>query len=188
MIEVRVSIGLFDDLEKAELIRMQLGALPRIGEAVLMTPELKRLADKRRKEWGVHPDTHVNIVKRIGYDREATPVLMLSTHPSLLNIGCIQPNGEMFELPLAVVPRVGEQVITPDETVMYIEAVTYTDWKIFLQLSERVVLQEVRIADTSVPVEIINGGPIEVYDRQLERDIDVHVTNRTLHVENSRDY
>lgn len=73
----------------------------------------------------------------------------------------------MFELPLAVVPRVGEQVVTPDETVMYIEAVTYTDWKIFLQLSERVVLQEVRIADTSVPVEIINGGPIEVYDRQL---------------------
>lgn len=65
MVEVRVSIGLSDRAENLEYIRMQLGGMPRIGESILMTPELEKIAAKRRQKWGLPPDTHVNIVKRI---------------------------------------------------------------------------------------------------------------------------
>ena len=41
MVEVRVSIGLSDRAENLECIRMQLGGMPRIGESILMTPELE---------------------------------------------------------------------------------------------------------------------------------------------------
>lgn len=78
--------------------------MPRIGESILMTPELEKIAAKRRQEWGLSPDTHVNIVKRIGYDREPTPILMLSTHPSLLVITCIDEQARSFHSPARSFP------------------------------------------------------------------------------------
>ena len=190
MIEVRVSIGLSDRAENLECIRMQLGGMPRIGESILMTPELEKIATKRRQEWGLPPDTHVNIVKRIGYDREPTPILMLSTHPSTLVITCIDELGKEFSLPFSVVPRVGEQVISPKDEVFFVKNVIYGQRIILLELSSKEVVAETRIIpdNNPMPVEVANPHPVEVYCSQLDRGIDVNVTNSTLYVQGERDY
>lgn len=188
MIDVRVTVGIYDDLKNAEVIRMQLGALPRIGEALLMTPELKRMADKKIKEWNLAPDTRVNYVKCIAYDQQPTPVLMLSTNPKLINMDCIMEDRKTtFGLNVPSIPRIGEQIVTPQEEYRYVENIIYTPWMIYAQLSVQEVLPLTRIADdTPVLVEVANNSPIEVDVRQIDREIDVNVTNTTLYVEGSR--
>lgn len=190
MVEVRVSIGLSDRAENLECIRMQLGGMPRIGESILMTPELEKIAAKRRQEWGLPPDTHVNIVKRIGYDREPTPIIMLSTHPSTLVITCIDELGKEFSLPSSVVPRVGEQVVSPKDEVFFVKNVIYAQRIIILELSSKEIVPEIRIASDNSPmqVEVANQYPVEVYCSQFDRGIDVNVTNSTLYVQSERDY
>ena len=41
MIDVRVTIGIYEDLSQARVFRMKLGSLPRIGESVLLSGEIK---------------------------------------------------------------------------------------------------------------------------------------------------
>ena len=115
---------------------------------------------------------------------------MLSTHPSTLVITCIDELGKEFSLPFSVVPRVGEQVISPKDEVFFVKNVIYGQRIILLELSSKEVVAETRIIpdNNPMPVEVANPNPVEVYCPQLDRGIDVNVTNSTLYVQGERDY
>ena len=50
--------------------------------------------------------------------------------------------GKEFSLPTSVVPRVGEQVISPKDEVFFVKNVIYTGHLILLQLSSKEVVAE----------------------------------------------
>lgn len=135
MIDVRVTIGIYETLKDAEVVHMRLGALPRIGETLLMTPELKKMADKKIKEWNMDPYTRVNYVKCIAYDQQPTPVLMLSTNPNLVNVDCFAEGQKTFTLSLPSVPRIGEEIISLEEKQFFVASVIYAPWGAFARLS-----------------------------------------------------
>ena len=81
MIDVRVTIGIYEDLSQARVFRMKLGSLPRIGESVLLSGEIKEYEKQKKKEWKLPDYERINYVKNIAYDQQDTPILMLSGHP-----------------------------------------------------------------------------------------------------------
>ena len=77
---------------------------------------------------------------------------MLSTHPSTLVITCIDELGKEFSLPSSVVPRVGEQVISPKDEVFFVKNVIYAQRIIILELSSKEVVAETRIIPDNNPM------------------------------------
>lgn len=191
MIEARVTFGIYDDLKKAKVFRIRLGALPRIGESILLPPSLQEEAEKTRKKWDLSADVKINYVKCIAYDEGPTPVLMLSSRPDLVVVDCIREDNTTFSLVVPAVPRVGESIITPDEQQFFVGEVIYAPWGVFVALSrtEKGMATRATIDNSyPVPVEVVNTNPLEIYSRQLDRRIDVNVTNSYLNVESNRDY
>lgn len=189
MIEARVTLGIYDDLKKAKVFRIRLGALPRIGETILLPPGLREEAESVKKKWGLDIDARVNYVKCIAYDEQPTPVLMLSFRPDLIPVECIREDNTTFSLLLPTVPRIGEVIITPAEQQFFVDKVVYAPWGIYVALSRKengIATRATIENDGPVPVEIANVNPLEIYSRQLDRRIDVNVTNTYLNVESNR--
>lgn len=189
MIEARVTLGIYDDLKKAKVFRIRLGALPRIGEAILLPPALQEAVENTKKKWGLDPDARINYVKCIAYDEQPTPVLMLSSRPDLIPVECIREDNTTFSLLLPTVPRIGEVIITPAEQQFFVDKVVYAPWGIYVALSRKengIATRATIENDGPVPVEIANVNPLEIYSRQLDRRIDVNVTNTYLNVESNR--
>lgn len=191
MIEARVTVGIYDDLKKAKVFRIRLGALPRIGEAILLPPVLREEAESVKKKWGLDTDARINYVKCIAYDEQPTPVLMLSFRPDLTVVECIREDNTTFSLLLPSVPRIGEKIITPEEKQFFVDDIVYAPWGVFALLSgkEKGLATRATIDNSHpIPVEIANVNPLEIYSRQLDRGIDVKVTNPYLNVESNRNF
>ncbi|MBR4403117.1 MAG: hypothetical protein IKT29_06270 [Flavobacteriales bacterium] len=181
--EVRVTIGVYGDLKGVRIYKINLPAIPQVGDTIILTGALKSEEARLIKEWGLKSPINLNYVRVIAYDDSPVPIVMLSVHPSLLFMDCYKGRDFMFSYCSRVVPRVGESVMDKDGKVYYVENIIYEGVNIMLVLSDAVPAQNVYVINSELDVNISGTScqvDVAVDDRH---PIDVNVTNGSLSVD-----
>lgn len=180
--EVRVTIGVYSDLNKAHIYKINIPQLPQIGDTIILTDELKKEEAMMKKMWGLTFDMPFNCVRAITYDAGSTPIVMLSFSPALILMYCYKGNDFLFSMCNRVVPRVGECVMSSQGVTYYVENISYCGAAVFLYLSDNAVSQDVYVVNSELDVNISNTScqlDVAIDDRH---PIDVNVTNYSLSV------
>ena len=183
MIDVRVTIGIYEDLSQARVFRMKLGSLPRIGESVLLSGEIKEYEKQRKKEWKLPDYERINYVKNIAYDQQDTPILMLSGHPGSFFIDFYVKNEHSFTFSSKITPKKGEMILPPEGDPLYVAEIYHTgNGALAVMLSDTPQYPGVNIENNSVDV-VVQNSSLDVYLEGSSGELDVNVRNRVLDVD-----
>lgn len=186
MVEVRVTIGIYENLSNARIFNMKLGSLPRIGESVILDGDIKEYEKQKKKEWKMPDYERINYVKNIAYDRQDTPILMLSAHPSSIFVDFYVKNEHSFTMTSKSVPKKGEMILPPEGDPLYVDEICHTgNNSLTVFLSEAPQYHAVIVKNDNMDV-YVTGASAELDVNVRNRVLDVDVKNRYLYVESTK--
>lgn len=183
MIDVRITIGIYEDLSRARVFNMKLGSLPGIGESVLLEGEIKEYEKQKKKEWKMPDYERINYVRNIAHDRQDSPILMLSVHPSYSFVDFYVKNEHSFTLTTKNTPKKGEMILPPEGDPLYVSEIYHMgNASLAAFLSDTPQYTGVTVENSSVDV-VVQNNSLDVYLEGSNTELDVNVRNRVLDVD-----
>lgn len=188
MINVLLTVGIFDDEAtiRREAVSHRLPQLPQVGDLIVPNAAIKALINKKAEEWNMDSNIRMCYVKAIAW-LEDTPVLMLSTAPSLYTMDCIY-DGKIVGTVLPAVPRIGESIYVAkfdDKNWLYVSDVFYNRSVVTLELSKNRPSVYVNIGNEPISVNVDNKVDVDIVGSY--HTLDVNVKGQPLDVRTRRE-
>jgi len=200
MIKVLITVGMYDSNPKElPIVEMNLPEIPKIGDMIMLTPELKELIEKKKKEWDLVSGVKINYVVAVAYMNEAeSPLIMLGGNPNRFSVDIVYEN-KIVGAYLRSIPEIGDSIYVKEfdsEHYLYVQDIYYYAHNGIISIrvdKEYKRCREVHVYNKvdvtvdntySIPVEVRNyeAVPVEIKSSRV-RSIPVEITNDIVPVD-----
>lgn len=164
MVEVYVTIGYKDIFFSTERVLMRYPSLPRIGDVIVLTPELRRMVDAKKKEWKViDKSARLNYVRSVAYQNDSFPTVILGLNPALIDADVWYENEYIGCIGLKTAPRIGDIVhVTGMAKCKFISSIEHAENCLNIELSDNCHVPNVYVLGQPLSVDVHNVVEVDI--------------------------
>lgn len=163
MVEVYVTIGYKDIFFSTERVLMRYPSLPRIGDVIVLTPELRRMVDAKKKEWKADEHARLNYVRSVAYQNDSFPTVILGSNPVLIDADIWYKKEYVGCIGLKTAPRIGDIVhVTGMAKCKFISSIEHAENCLNIELSDNCRVPDVYVLGQPLCVDVMNRVDVDI--------------------------